>query len=833
MKLIKAEIVGFGAYENTTIHFAPGLQLLFGNNEAGKSTLYQFIWTNLFGFAKKSKNQRDFTPKSGARFGGHLYLETTLGTVKLSRFKDEKNPTITILESGETLDERAFKKIIAPLTADVFANVFSFQQEQMQEWQSVSEDTLQNLLLSLGLTGSENFLKLSTTWENDYKNIYLKTGNKPPLNQAVAEYTRLQDNVFLQQQKEASYQHLLQQRATLAADEKQLTEDLADLQIKVTQTKQTALAKPLLKEWAEVKDAAAPLLSESEEQELNRLFAEAQSLQEQRQALEMELNQQTGLKKQTSTDYFWYQEHLPEIKEVLADKNSLQADQTQLTELSATINVQQQRQKQLQDLYHFSTERLPDPLSAEQKKILAQSLADYQQLKQKAAKLDAKKVMNARKKTAVIVLILAFIGLAFFRPIWAVVVAVILGIGLFAYWEKTRSRTNPKSAQKISLVQYERDFAAIKKNLALGDVPLSLLLEDDNPVTEFVHLAQVVKQLKEQAQAVASKNQNCQQHWQQLFTFLTPGSLNDNFAQIEKFVNEMEHITFAKAQAGAHHLEEKIYELRQNSLALEKKAQPLLDKVQLTSLTQALSAIQMNAIARQKLARRTILAEQLQKLNYREHVFYDENELLETQTKKRAELATTQKTQQEVIVAIETLVADGTLPVLEQKLADQQAKIMELAKDWAQKKVATSLLQDLAKELSEQQLPHLLQLVGTYFAKLTDQHYRRIVLKQDNIQVQRADGLLFQLKDLSSGTRDQLFIAFRLAFLTLQGKNFAAPVIIDDGWLHYDKKRKQTFAEILLTLSDQAQIILLSSDSEMREIFERRGLSYQNLGVNQ
>lgn len=43
MRILKAEITGFGRYHDQVIEFSQGNQLLFGNNEIGKSTLYQFI----------------------------------------------------------------------------------------------------------------------------------------------------------------------------------------------------------------------------------------------------------------------------------------------------------------------------------------------------------------------------------------------------------------------------------------------------------------------------------------------------------------------------------------------------------------------------------------------------------------------------------------------------------------------------------------------------------------------------------------------------------------------------------------------------------------------
>jgi uncharacterized protein YhaN len=50
MKLVELHIQGFGKLVDRTVRFAPGLNLIFGPNEAGKSTLQQAILTLLYGF---------------------------------------------------------------------------------------------------------------------------------------------------------------------------------------------------------------------------------------------------------------------------------------------------------------------------------------------------------------------------------------------------------------------------------------------------------------------------------------------------------------------------------------------------------------------------------------------------------------------------------------------------------------------------------------------------------------------------------------------------------------------------------------------------------------
>ncbi len=43
-------------------------------------------------------------------------------------------------------------------------------------------------------------------------------------------------------------------------------------------------------------------------------------------------------------------------------------------------------------------------------------------------------------------------------------------------------------------------------------------------------------------------------------------------------------------------------------------------------------------------------------------------------------------------------------------------------------------------------------------------------------------------------------MAVRFAFLAVQGEQLICPIIIDDGWLHYDHQRKAQLAELFTNL---------------------------------
>lgn len=81
MIIKKINIISFGGIKNKQITFNEGMNLVYGENEAGKSTIQSFIKVWLYGFSSyKGKdyklNERiKYTPSNGDSISGELYIE--------------------------------------------------------------------------------------------------------------------------------------------------------------------------------------------------------------------------------------------------------------------------------------------------------------------------------------------------------------------------------------------------------------------------------------------------------------------------------------------------------------------------------------------------------------------------------------------------------------------------------------------------------------------------------------------------------------------------------------------------------------------------------------
>ena len=87
----EAYIKGFGKLKNKRIEFTPGFNLIYGANEAGKSTLRLFIKGMLFGLKKRKKageaiKERDRAiPIDGELAEGYLIIEYNMREIKIER----------------------------------------------------------------------------------------------------------------------------------------------------------------------------------------------------------------------------------------------------------------------------------------------------------------------------------------------------------------------------------------------------------------------------------------------------------------------------------------------------------------------------------------------------------------------------------------------------------------------------------------------------------------------------------------------------------------------------------------------------------------------------
>jgi uncharacterized protein YhaN len=159
---------------------------------------------------------------------------------------------------------------------------------------------------------------------------------------------------------------------------------------------------------------------------------------------------------------------------------------------------------------------------------------------------------------------------------------------------------------------------------------------------------------------------------------------------------------------------------------------------------------------------------------------------------------------------------------------DALAKMGDAADRFVRVHTAARLLRWAIDRYRETRQGPVLQRAGAVFAALTLASFERLRVDFDHdppsLHGQRADGTLVAIDGMSEGTRDQLYLALRLASLELHlGQGHALPFIADDLFINYDDARARAGLQALAQLSEQTQVIFLSHHDHLvpvaREVF--------------
>ncbi len=159
-----------------------------------------------------------------------------------------------------------------------------------------------------------------------------------------------------------------------------------------------------------------------------------------------------------------------------------------------------------------------------------------------------------------------------------------------------------------------------------------------------------------------------------------------------------------------------------------------------------------------------------------------------------------------------------------QAKASLEAQIQELAERYARARLAQRVLRDaIARYRSAHEGP-LLARANALFPALTCERYARLETDvderdEDVLIAITADGARRRVAELSDGTREQLFLALRLAAIECHVATAeAVPVLFDDVLLESDDERAQRILATLAELATQTQVLVLTHHRHLVEI---------------
>ena len=246
MKITSLKVDGFGVWSGLSLDdLSDELNVFCGPNEAGKTTLLQFVRAVLYGFSPE--RMRYLPPLRGGRPGGLIDLSSQQGSFQVARHTDHADnngraAAILTAADGSRQPQLLLDQILCNVDETVFKNVFAFGLQEIQQLGSLGDTEAAELLFSLA-TGLDRVSLVEVMRELDVSRNRLlgADGTCGQIVQLLGDRNRIKEEIEELCALTASYgrlatqgNHLDRDLGRLEEEKNRLRHDTRSIEIAVT-----------------------------------------------------------------------------------------------------------------------------------------------------------------------------------------------------------------------------------------------------------------------------------------------------------------------------------------------------------------------------------------------------------------------------------------------------------------------------------------------------------------------------------------------------------------------------------------------------------------------
>lgn len=155
-----------------------------------------------------------------------------------------------------------------------------------------------------------------------------------------------------------------------------------------------------------------------------------------------------------------------------------------------------------------------------------------------------------------------------------------------------------------------------------------------------------------------------------------------------------------------------------------------------------------------------------------------------------------------------------------------RSKCLNQLQEYMKVKFAETILRQQIEQYRQQHQGPVLSMASELFSKLTCQSFSSLAVDYDqndepHLVCLRPNTEKVEVSGLSTGSRDQLFLALRLASIQhYNNKHEAMPLICDDILVHFDDQRSEAALHCLASLINKMQVLFFTHHKRLVEIAE-------------
>ncbi len=157
---------------------------------------------------------------------------------------------------------------------------------------------------------------------------------------------------------------------------------------------------------------------------------------------------------------------------------------------------------------------------------------------------------------------------------------------------------------------------------------------------------------------------------------------------------------------------------------------------------------------------------------------------------------------------------------------------LESKKDYLDKKkssiqYAANRIKELSTDIHRDYAPIINKKVGQLINKITAGKYKSVTIDKNlNVNLQPRDGgRLLNFNKLSAGTIDQIYFSLRMG-LTEEIINKNLPLVLDECFVQYDDTRLHSILQVLIKNKGRRQIILFTCHNREKKILDNIEIEY-------
>ncbi|WP_019911790.1 AAA family ATPase [Paenibacillus sp. HW567] len=188
MRIEELQIGGFGRLHNRELRPGQGVTVLYGRNEAGKSTTLQFIRSMLFGISSRANPVERYEPSQGGQHGGMLVARDGEGALwSIRRYaaggdtqsRGEKLQITVSYPDGRTEEAdqgEMERRLLGGISRSMFRQLFAVSLDELQELGTLQSEEMSSYLFHAGMGGGGEILRAERRLLQDAEKLYKPRG---------------------------------------------------------------------------------------------------------------------------------------------------------------------------------------------------------------------------------------------------------------------------------------------------------------------------------------------------------------------------------------------------------------------------------------------------------------------------------------------------------------------------------------------------------------------------------------------------------------------------------------------------------------------------------